>query len=96
MEARYSEFSVNKSKKSENDSDNIYDKNNKFTYDILFTDKILISNGTYSNVYKVKNIKTNEHLAAKVYNTKFSEEFFLEMFILNKCEHPNILKLKYV
>lgn len=70
--------------------------NEKFTYDILFTDKILISTGIYSTVFKVRNVKTNEYLAAKVYNSKFSEEFFLELCILNKCDHPNILKLKYV
>lgn len=51
----------------------------------------LISNGTYGKVYKyVKN--ANEVFAIKIY-PKLSFDFLIEMMILKRLKHPNIIKL---
>ena len=51
----------------------------------------LISSGTYGKVYKhVKN--ENEVFAIKIY-PKVSFDFLIEMMILKRLKHPNIIKL---
>lgn len=54
----------------------------------------VIGQGTFGSVFKVKNSKTNEELAAKVVQKQYSSGGEVDLW--KTLNHPNILKLKDV